>query len=73
MTTKKKKAPRPHKAGASSRPATDTGLYTMHGAFKKKADAQKKARAVGGFYRGGFIKAGGDYRYVVMSRDAVPF
>ena len=67
-----RKAPR--KAQREKRPYTDGLGYEFHGAFKSKADAQKKARAVGGFYRGRSIRHG-DFRYVVMKlRDgSVPF
>jgi hypothetical protein len=62
------------KARQRKRPYTDGLGYEFHGAYKSKAAAEKKARKVGGFYRGRLIKHG-DYRYVVMvTRDgSVPF
>ncbi len=63
---RKKRAPRKY--------STDGAVYSFHGAFKRKADAQAKARKVGGWMAGRFTKARGDYRYVVMGpASGVPF
>lgn len=39
--------------------------FVFHGAFKSKADAKRKERAVGGFVRAKSIR--GHRRYIVMS------
>lgn len=45
--------------------------FEFHGAYKRKADAIKKARKVKGWVAGRLI-AHGDFRYVVMA-ERVPF
>jgi hypothetical protein len=62
MPTKRKTAAR----RARRKIATEGGVYSFHGAFKSRAKAAAKARKVGGFYKGTFTKARGDFRYVVM-------
>jgi hypothetical protein len=68
-------APRKKAKRKPRRRYTDGALFQFHGAYKLKADAEKKARKVKGFYKRTATKASGDWRYVVMAnRDgSVPF
>jgi hypothetical protein len=68
MATKKRSKKR------TRRVSSEGIVFSFHGAFKKRADAERKARKVGGWFAGRFTKARGDYRYVVMGpASGVPF